>query len=392
MISVEDAKTLILQTVTPLEAITLELDNASNYVLAEDVFSPVDMPLFNQSAMDGYAVAAGSDNNFFKVVGEVQAGKYFPEILKIGEAVRIFTGAPVPEGAIAVVMQEKTNRTGESISFTEYFSENENIRFQGEQIKKGECALRKGTLINPAAIGFLASLGIGNVKVYKKPSVAILVTGDELQMPGSHLAQGMIYESNSVMIKSAFEKLGLENVVVKMVRDNETTLITAVSEAIEKVDAVIMSGGISVGDYDFSGKALNAAGVENIFYKITQKPGKPLYYGKKGNKLIFALPGNPAAALSCFYEYVYPSLNLLMGKSSPFLLNFNLPLKSEYTKKSGLALFLKGFAGSEGVEILEGQGSHILKSFAESNCLIYLSASQNQVSRGELVEVHLLPV
>jgi molybdopterin molybdotransferase len=176
MISVEDAKTLILQTVTPLEAITLELDNASNYVLAEDVFSPVDMPLFNQSAMDGYAVAAGSDNNFFKVVGEVQAGKYFPEILKIGEAVRIFTGAPVPEGAIAVVMQEKTNRTGESISFTEYFSENENIRFQGEQIKKGECALRKGTLINPAAIGFLASLGIGNVKVYKKPSVAIFVT------------------------------------------------------------------------------------------------------------------------------------------------------------------------------------------------------------------------
>jgi molybdopterin molybdotransferase len=391
MISVEEAKGLVLESIQSLASKTIALEAAFGQVLAEDIFSPVDMPLFGQSAMDGYAVALSAKCHHFELIGEVKAGCAFPGILQKGQAIRIFTGAPVPQGADAVVMQEKVTVEEGKISFQGPPKINENIRLKGEQIQKGAVALRKGALLNPAAIGFLASLGITSVTVVNKPQVSILVTGDELQRPGEELRDGMIYESNSIMLKSALTGIGIEAVKTTTVKDSEAEVIDCLKEALIDSDVIIMSGGISVGKYDFSKTALEACGVESIFHKITQKPGKPLYFGMAGKKVVFALPGNPAAALSCFYEYVYPAINLLMGKLNPLLLQVKLQVKADFAKPNKLSMYLKGFANGSQVEILGLQGSHMLKSFAEANCLVYVPADKEVLNAGDWVDVHILP-
>ena len=312
MITILEAIQLVKNNSFPLLKSTLKpLEKAGGYKLFSDVLSPINMPPFRQSAMDGYAVCLHNSLSY-RLIGEIKAGDSHQPILKKGEAVRIFTGAPVPDTANAVMMQEKVLVNNSHITLESQIKINHNIRPLGEQVKKGQLALEKGTKLTPAAIGYLCSLGIQVVSVFKKPNIAIVTTGNELVEAGENLAYGKIYESNSKMLQNALYNLKFYDVTIHKVEDDYIKTLSKLDEVINENDLVIVSGGISVGDYDFVGKALEELKVEALFYKVKQKPGKPLFFGKKEGKLIFALPGNPAAALSCFYIYVYIALQKMM--------------------------------------------------------------------------------
>lgn len=393
MISVEEAKKYIADFSPELKSITLNVPDSVGYVLSDDVFSPIDMPPFPQSAMDGYALGVGSKSqgSSFRLIGEVAAGSSIPFELKAGECVRIFTGAAVPESAAAIVQQEWVERDGDAILLQREVAEMMHIRLKGEQMKTAQVALEKGTLITPGTIGFLHMLGITSVDVYANPKTAVLVTGNELVEPGMQLNYGQIYESNSQMLISALHREGTDSKSHRISDSLEETIET-IGNAIETNDLIIITGGISVGDHDHVGAALSELGVKQVFYKVAQKPGKPLFFGTKDGKAIFALPGNPAASLTCFYEYVLPVLRKLYGRKDVWLPSFQLPLAEQNSiRPLGRAQFLKATIQSGSVEILEGQSSAMLNTFALANSLVYVEANCEPKSDGNLVEVHLLP-
>jgi len=391
MISVEQAIKIVEKNITATQDFkTIRLENAIGYFLFKDIISSINIPPFHQSAMDGYAISLHNQTNY-KVIDEVKAGDNHIPILKKGEAIRIFTGAPVPETATAVVMQEKVEVENKTITIQSPISKNQNIRPLGEQIKEGEVALKKGTKLNPAAIGFLASLGISEIPVYKKPSIAIVVTGNELAQAGETLVYGQIYESNAIMLSTALHNLGYDQATIHKVNDDYQNTLTLLNKLINTNDVVLISGGISVGDYDFVGKALQELKVEELFYKVKQKPGKPLFFGKKGTKLIFALPGNPAAALSCFYIYVQMALQKFSGNTNFSQTKIKAISKSNYTKKGDRAQFLKANYQNGNVEILEGQNSSMLHTFALANAFVFVAETTFEIKINDTVEMILLP-
>jgi len=392
MISVEEAKGILTEHVFALaKTHTVQLADGLGCTLAEDVFAPLDLPLFNQSNVDGYAVR-GLESKTWKVIGEVKAGDNCTLELKEGEAVRIFTGAMVPAASDCVIMQERIIRAGDTIQFTEAeLKQGEHIRKAGAQIKKGALALPQGTFINPAILGFLSGLGLAEVVVYAKPKITLIVTGNELQTVGSDLEMGKVYESNSFALQGALQMMGLKVDTIHFVKDEKEKLNACVAKAILDTDLLLISGGISVGDYDFVKEVMDENGTETLFYKVAQKPGKPLYFGKHKNCFVFGLPGNPASALTCFYEYVYTTLRIMQGREHIFLNSLQLPALKNITKKKGLANFLKAEITGNGVMPLEGQESFKMKSMAGAGAFIYLPADKEDVAEGELVKVHVLP-
>jgi len=392
MISVNQAIAIVQNSVDPTSHIeSINISKVHRYVLRNDIVSEINMPPFRQSAMDGYALCLHEDFTY-KLVGEVKAGDPINPVLKKGESVRIFTGAPVPDTANAVIMQERVSIDIDHITIDSAVGINDNIRPAGEQVKKGQTALKKGTLLTPAAIAFATSLGVTEVSVYKRPSIAILVTGNELVEAGNSLEYGQIYESNAVMLTSALIGLGFNKITNYKVADNYKETLNLLGEVIENHDVILVSGGISVGDYDFVGKALRELGVNELFYKVKQKPGKPLFFGKKEKKVIFALPGNPGAALTCFYIYVQLALQKLSGNESYAVTRLKAKSKSKFTKKGDRAQFLKASYQLNGVEILDGQNSSMLHTFATGNALVYVSEECNSIQINDEVEVILLPI
>ncbi len=370
--------------------IEVDLMDALGFVLANDLNSPIDMPPFRQSAVDGYAVSSWQGDTY-TLIGEIQAGAGKNLKLNPGEAVRIFTGAAVPDSATAVMMQEKVTANTKHIRLEMPVHPEMNIRPQGEQIKNGDEALASGTLIKGAHIGFLAGLGITKVCVNQKPSIAVVVTGNELVSPGIPLPYGKIYESNGIMLKAVLCELGYRNAtVVRIVDDYEETKCV-LQETISNYDVVVITGGVSVGDYDFVGKALLAIGVEQIFYKVKQKPGKPLFFGKKQDTSIFGLPGNPGAALTCFYIYVYPLLKTYEGANKVNLSSLSMPILFDYAASDNRAQFLKARIKDTDVEILDGQSSAMVRAFGEANALVFLPEESAELKKGTPVKTILLP-
>jgi len=389
MITVEEAIEYVESNSQPgRNTVKISLKNALGFVLAEDVMSPIDMPPFRQSAMDGYAVRI-HDSEYYHVKGELQAGDSKDVTLQKGDAVRIFTGAPVPNDANAVVIQEKTKIHEQELQVHDEVTVQSNIRPKGEQIQKGEMALGKGISLTPAAIGFLTTIGITDVSVYQKPSIGIIATGNELAEAGTELKHGQIYESNSLMLRTALVSSGYTDNETFKVPDDFNSTRNLLEEVLKSKDVVLITGGISVGDYDFVGKALQELKVSQLFYKVKQKPGKPLFFGKKNDTYVFALPGNPAAALSCFYIYVQRCLRRIEGclNFEPFTVDATS--LSEYSSKGDRAQFLKADYQNGKVKILEGQSSSMLHSFAVSNALVYLSADKNKVEKGDIVQLLL---
>ncbi|MGK6349997.1 molybdopterin molybdotransferase MoeA [Parapedobacter sp. DT-150] len=393
MIGVDEAKAIIRQRVTPLEARKMTLVQALGCALAEDCHAKGDFPPFRQSAMDGYAFhfADRAAHGPLRVVGEVAAGSRTAHTLAAGEAMRIFTGAPLPDRADTVVMQEYAReQDGMLVIEDDRLTPGTNMRPQGSDIKNGQLAMRNGTVLTPAAIGFLAGIGITEVAVVPKPRIAIVVTGDELQAPGTPLQHGQVYESNSLTLCAALHQFHMADIVVTQVEDDLELISGRLAAALREADLVLVAGGISVGDHDYVKHALQRCGVEEQFYKVRQKPGKPLFFGMKDRMPVFGLPGNPASVLVCFYEYVVPALAELTNRQlmpAPV----RLPLGGDVVKKQGLTYFLKGHYEEGAVQILSAQESYRLRSFAVSNCLVRLPEEMEVVNKGELVEVHPLP-
>ena len=389
MIQVNEALTFVAENSSKMPLQKIAVKKALGYVLAETVYSPIAMPPFRQSAMDGYAFIH-SRKHQYDVVSSSQAGDHSNIKLKENEAVRIFTGAFVPDDADTVVMQEHVMANDNSILIAKMPEQFANVRAKGEQIDKDGIVFEANTLITPAAIGFLACLGITEITVYKKPKVAILVTGNELVKPGKKLPKGKIYESNSVMLEAALQTIGVNKTKVFKVKDNLKATKEALKDILKKYDVVLVSGGISVGDYDFVKEALLKNGVEELFYKINQKPGKPMFFGSKKETLVFALPGNPASSLTNFYVYVYPAIRNRMGFSDIHLPKLVRKLNAGISNNSGKTLFLKALYNETHVKVLDGQSSAMLNTFATANCLLIVPNDVENLKKEQLVT--LLPI
>jgi molybdopterin molybdotransferase len=392
MISVEEAKRLVFSQIKKSEAVTIDLSESPGYVLAEDIYSPLDLPSFNQSAMDGYAFASGDEQKKkFEIVGEIKAGDTNTFNIQPGQAVRIFTGAEVPAGADTIVIQEKSELMNGSVLFNTGYKKGDCIRFRGTQIKRNELALSEGMILNPAAIGFLASLGISKVSVYKTPDVSVIVTGNELIQPGNNLQTGKVFESNSFSLNAALHQMHIIPKNNFTASDDINDLKIKIKNCLDNSDILILTGGISVGDYDLVSETLKEIKVETIFYKVAQKPGKPFYFGKINNKLIFALPGNPAAVLVCFYEYIFPAIRMMKGFEKASLQENKLTLLKSISIKEDRACFIRGKIMDNGIIPLEKQDSNMLRSFAEADALIFIPSDHKEIKPGEEVEVHVLP-
>jgi molybdopterin molybdotransferase len=393
LISVSEAKKLIEEHIEALSPIQVDINEAVGLVLAEDLFSLTDLPPFKQSSMDGYALnfEEWQKHQELHIDGESQAGLADLKPLSPQSARRIFTGAAVPLGADTVVMQEKTCvNNGKLILTDSQLVKGQNVRLQGSEAKVNELALEKNAFLSPAAIGFIAGLGIKQILAYPQPSISIILTGNELQEPGKPLQLGQVYDANSFALKAALKQMGIFKINILTAEDNLDILSSTLKIALNQSDLVLLTGGVSVGDYDFVVQACKENEVEQIFHKIKQKPGKPLLFGKKSKKYIFGLPGNPASVLTCFYEYVYPAIGIF-NNSRKDLIKIQAPLSTTQKKTFGLTQFLKGYYDGKMVHDLKAQESFRLSSFAKANCLIKLDENQTEFIEGQIVEVHHLP-
>ena len=390
LVSVEQARALIAASVSRVHPVMKELMVSTGLAIAEDIYSPLDLPAFDQSSMDGYAIYAEDIKRELPVQGVIAAGHAQPETLQRNHAMRIFTGAPLPAGADTIVMQEKVIVHESGIQITDpQIEKGTHVRKRGSEIKKGELVLKKGTVITAPVAGLLASLGLNSVKVYPRLSVCIMVTGNELQIPGMPLLPGQAYESNNSFLMAALRPFAEAMKSATYVEDNLEILERALSLIINNYELIIITGGVSVGDYDFVRQAADAAGIHCVFHRVKQKPGKPLYFGTKENKIIFGLPGNPASVVSCFYEYVLPAIRFMMHLPQEELISARL--KDDFKKVKGLTQFLKAYFADGEVEILEAQESYRLRSFATANCLVALDENRLTYDKGEMVTVRLLP-
>lgn len=387
MVEIKQALQIIRSQDVPLDSEVVSLKDSLGRVLAEDLRAGFDLPGFDNSAMDGYAL--GGLQQEYKIVGEVAAGDSQEFILKIGEAVRIFTGAKVPQGTSAVIMQEKTEVKNDLLFLDQLPVEGQCIRKKGEELKSGELVFSRSYQITAAGIGMIGSLGLDQIKVFKKPIIRLITTGNELVAPGGSLEGGQIYESNSGAIEAALNSKGFTSAGNEQIRDDFEQIKTGIAEALKNAGVLILSGGISVGDYDFVKQALEENGVEELFYKVKQKPGKPLFFGRKENKFVFALPGNPASSLSCFYIYVLPLLQKLSGLTGNGLLELHLPVASDFQNRGDRPVFLKANIDDNAVRILNSQGSSMIGSMAIGNALAYVEAFE-KIEKGSLIKTFLI--
>jgi len=334
MISVHEAKKIIKQNLPePLNEV-LPLNSITGRVITQDIASPLELPLFDNSAMDGYVLRAADTLEVplsLKIKGVIKAGDTEIPNLFTGDAYKIMTGAVIPEGGDTILIQEEANVDGDQLIIKTPVKGNLHIRKKGEELKVGAAVLNKGQLVMPGTVSYLATIGLKEASVFQTPRVAIIATGSELIEPGQELQTGQIYDSNSYLLESALKQQGITPTIYRSVGDDKTELSSVISKALAESDLIILSGGISVGAYDYVQECLDANGIEKLFWRVAQKPGKPLYFGKSkdGQKIVFGLPGNPAAVFTCYYEYVYPAIQNLKGIKDGELNELSLPMPSE---------------------------------------------------------------
>lgn len=389
MIDVKEARRRVMANVLLMPAEAVPLIDALGCFAAKDVMAPFDHPLFDCSAMDGYAFAFSTSVKEWKVVGEVAAGDAFPQNLKPAECVRIFTGAMLPQGADTVVMQELVQRTGEVMTHTDVKLEpGGNVRRKGEQLRTGEVALAEGSPLGAAAIGLLASVGVQEVQVAKRPRVVLLISGDEFT-EGLVPQAGKIFGSNGVMLLAALRVLNIQAEVVQ-VGDDREALIEAWKQAAQQHDVIISTGGVSVGDHDLVRSSLEAVGAEIILHGVMQKPGKPMLFAKLEGTPVFGLPGNPRAVMVLFWEYVLPFLRAIQGALEPRPRTEQLPIEHALNVKGARAEFRAALVANGKVKLLADEGSHMLRSLIEANAIAFIPAEVREWKRGDLIEVHYI--
>ena len=396
LLSVADARARIDRLVEPIDGMEqLPIRSALNRILATPIISAINVPPHTNSAMDGYAVQGTDlprgDTVRLNVIGRAMAGAPFSGNLGPGEAVRIMTGAVMPDGADTVLMQEDVRVHGDQIEIGHGHKPGENVRMAGEDLAVGETVLAPGKQLHPAEIGVLASLGIAEVRVKRRLRVAFFSTGDELRSLGEPLEPGQIYDSNRYTLHGMLSRLNTDVADLGVVGDDRDAIRTAFREAAAQADVVITSGGVSVGEADFVKQTLDEIGKVD-FWKIAMKPGKPLAFGKVAEALFFGLPGNPVSVMATFYQFVQPALQKMMGMSDWTALTLKVPSAVDLKKSPGRLEYQRGVLqrndqGNLQVTTTGRQGSHVLSSMSKSNCFIILPAECAGVRRGEPVEV-----
>lgn len=388
MKTVQEARQIVGENALPLGSILQPVATAAGYVLSAPVYSPVSVPGFMQSSMDGYAIRVQDAGLVLPVQDELPAGTTRQVQLKAEQAIRVFTGGPVPEGADAIVQKEwvTANDAGIRIAEPERVVAGAHIRMPGADIQAGDLALPEGTLLHPYMISYLAGLGITHVEVCRIPKVALVITGNELIQPGLPLEYGQVYESNSYGLTAALKQAGAEAVLQWRAKDALEATEQAIAAALQQSDVLLLTGGVSVGEYDYVVQACLNQGVELLFHGVKQRPGKPLFFGRKGQQLVFGLPGNPASVLSCYQQYVLPALHRITGRKTvpPQMAQ----LTHAYEKKGTLTVFLKGHYEAGMVTVLPAQASFQLSAFATANCWIELDETRNDFAALQQVPVH----
>lgn len=386
LLPLEQAQQIVLESLTPA-AVHVPLLSADGRVLAVDVHSPQPSPLFDNSAMDGFAVGS-VHRTHFNIIGEIAAGQVWSEAeLAPDQALRIMTGAQVPASAAAVVPIEVVTESAGRIRVEEPIRPGQHIRRQGEEFTPGECLLPTGTRLNPAAIGLLASVGMAEVTIWQIPRVGILATGSELLAITASLEAGKLRDSNSPTLAACVREAGAEAVLYGILPDRPAEIRAGLEQAFAECDVVLTSGGVSVGDYDYVQEILLAMGLERKFWKVAIKPGKPVLFGSLQNKLLFGIPGNPASALTVFEVLVRPALRKLLGHTELFRPRVRGQL-TQALEPAPDRLQLSRLIYRQGrLEPLKGQSSSNLLAVARSNALLAVDRSY---AAGEFVEAWLL--
>jgi molybdopterin molybdotransferase len=388
-VAVQEAKEILKGLSLSGEKVQLPLQKALGYWTASPIHAPMQVPSFDNSGMDGYAFSWEDGGDSRQLAQVVQAGTFPDFTLQPGTAVRIFTGAPVPKGADTIVQQEWVRVEGDRLFFElEKLTQGMNLRRAGSQCEQGQLILPEGTRITPGTLGLLASLGVEEVSVFAAPQVSIILTGDEVVEVGQALQPGQIYNANGPALLGYLSQLGISEVKIYKVKDDPNEVIRVIGEALASSDVLLLTGGISVGDFDFVKEGLAENGVETLFYKVKQKPGKPLLAGVKGSKLVFALPGNPASVLTCFMQYVKPSLGKWMGNPAAWEQAKSYPLATNWEKQVKLTVFLKARLVAGEVEVMPGQESFNLLSFGSADGLIEIGEDQQFLKEGTLVSFY----
>ncbi|HLU77119.1 MAG TPA: gephyrin-like molybdotransferase Glp [Burkholderiales bacterium] len=368
-------------------------------VLAEDIISPINVPAHNNSAMDGWALRgadlAADGETRLREVGVAYAGRAYAGTVKQGECVRIMTGAVMPEGADTVVIQEVVRSEGDSIIVPPGEKPGQNVRMAGEDLSEGKPVLRAGQQVRPAELGLMASLGMAEVVVYRRLRVAFFSTGDELASVGSVLKEGEVYDSNRYTLYGMLQRMGCDLLDMGVVRDDPDSLERAFREAAANADVIITSGGVSVGEADYTRDLLGRIG-EVLFWKIAMKPGRPMAFGKIDNAYFFGLPGNPVAVMVTFYQFVRNALLFLSGRTGETELPLlRVPCTTAMRKRPGRTEFQRGILSRDAqgqwqVAVSGAQGSGVLRSMSEANCFIVLEHDRGNVQPGDLVSVQVM--
>ena len=390
MISVSEARDSLLALVDPLAAETVPLVQSAGRVLAEPVSARRDQPPFSASAMDGYAVNKTEVelHAMFKVIGEAAAGHGFEGKVGAGQAVRIFTGAPVPEGADFVVIQENVDRKGNLIIILDEPGPNSNIRPKGGDFAIGDTVSAPRRL-TPADVALLASMNIAEVPVVRRPVVAVMSTGDELVMPGETPGPDQIIASNSFGLKAMLEAAGANVRILPIAQDTLQSLTTAF-ELAQRADLVVTIGGASVGDHDLVGNVAASLGMERSFYKVAMRPGKPLMAGRMNNMAMVGLPGNPVSSMVCGQIFLLPMIRKMLGLSSEQPALQSAPLLSPLSKNGPREHYMRASVTSEGIRPFESQDCSLLTVLADANALLVRPPHDDALEAGETVQ--FLPI
>jgi molybdopterin molybdotransferase len=402
MISVLKAREEIMSRASVTETEEIELINSLNRTLAQEVRAPFNVPPFNNSAMDGFAVLANDLENasvyepvILDIVDDVRAGYVSCKCVSSGKTIRIMTGAPVPEGADSVVPVEDTKLLDNGkISIAKKFIKGSHIRLSGEDILKGESILTKGDRISPVFMGLLASVGMAQVKVYKRPSVGILATGDEIVDIHEKPGKGQIYSSNTYTLLGQITETGARGINLGIVRDSKSDLKQRFEQGLEKSDILCTTGGVSVGDYDYVREVLTAIGYDEIFWRVAMKPGKPLSFGRIGDKFVFGLPGNPVSSMIVFEEFIRPFLLKIMGRNLIYRPEADVIMEEKLEKKPGRLHFVRVRLNRKDngiyARVAGAQGSGTLKSMLYADALLLVPETKGNLDPGDPVKAHFI--